>query len=64
MDNSIALLSVTAVSLGFLHTLLGPDHYLPFIVISLAKKWSLKKTIKRYIYHILSVNSLTARMSR
>jgi nickel/cobalt transporter (NicO) family protein len=45
MDNSIALLSVTAVSLGFLHTLLGPDHYLPFIVISQAKKWSLKKTM-------------------
>jgi len=45
MDNSIALLSVTAVSLGFLHTLLGPDHYLPFIVISQAKKWTLKKTM-------------------
>jgi sulfite exporter TauE/SafE len=45
MDNSIALLSVTAISLGFLHTLLGPDHYLPFIVISQAKKWSLKKTM-------------------
>ncbi len=45
MDNSIALLSITAVSLGFLHTLLGPDHYLPFIVISQAKKWSLKKTM-------------------
>ena len=45
MDNSIALLSVTAVSLGFFHTLLGPDHYLPFIVISQAKKWSLRKTM-------------------
>ncbi len=45
MDNSIALLSVTAVSLGFLHTLLGPDHYLPFIVLSQAKNWNLKKTM-------------------
>jgi ABC-type nickel/cobalt efflux system permease component RcnA len=45
MDNSIALLSVTAVSLGFFHTLLGPDHYLPFIVLSQAKKWSLRKTM-------------------
>jgi nickel/cobalt exporter len=45
MDNSIALLSVTAISIGFLHTLLGPDHYLPFIVLSQAKKWSLKKTM-------------------
>ena len=45
MDNSITLLSVTAISLAFFHTLLGPDHYLPFIVLSEAKKWSLKKTV-------------------
>ena len=45
MDNSIALLSVTAISLGFFHTLLGPDHYLPFIVMSQAKNWSLRKTM-------------------
>jgi sulfite exporter TauE/SafE len=45
MDNSIVLLSVTAVSLGFFHTLLGPDHYLPFIVMSQAKNWSLRKTM-------------------
>ncbi len=45
MENSIALLSVTAMSLGFFHTLLGPDHYLPFIVLSEAKKWSIRKTM-------------------
>ncbi|TAL61032.1 MAG: hypothetical protein EPN88_15135 [Bacteroidetes bacterium] len=45
MNESIALLSVTAISIGFIHTLLGPDHYLPFIVLSQAKKWSLKKTM-------------------
>ncbi|MGE5458286.1 MAG: sulfite exporter TauE/SafE family protein [Methanococcaceae archaeon] len=45
MTDSIGLLSVTAISLGFLHTILGPDHYLPFIVLSEAKKWSLKKTM-------------------
>jgi sulfite exporter TauE/SafE len=45
MDSSIALLSVTAVSLGFIHTALGPDHYLPFIVLSEAKKWSIRKTL-------------------
>jgi sulfite exporter TauE/SafE len=44
MDNSIALLSIAAISIGFMHTLLGPDHYLPFIVLSEAKKWSLRKT--------------------
>jgi len=45
MDNSIALLSVTAISIGFIHTILGPDHYLPFIVLSQARKWTLKKTM-------------------
>jgi sulfite exporter TauE/SafE len=45
MENSIALLSVTAISLGFIHTLLGPDHYLPFIVLSQAKGWSIRKTM-------------------
>jgi nickel/cobalt exporter len=45
MDNSILLLSATALSVGFLHTLLGPDHYLPFIVLSQAKKWNVRKTM-------------------
>jgi sulfite exporter TauE/SafE len=45
MNDSIALLSVTAISIGFVHTILGPDHYLPFIVLSEAKKWTLKKTM-------------------
>jgi sulfite exporter TauE/SafE len=45
MDNAIVLLSITAISLGFLHTVLGPDHYLPFIVLSQAKGWSVRKTM-------------------
>lgn len=39
------VLLITAVSLGFFHTLFGPDHYLPFIAISKAKNWSLSKTL-------------------
>jgi sulfite exporter TauE/SafE len=45
MSDSLMILSVTAISIGFFHTILGPDHYLPFIVLSQAKKWSLKKTM-------------------
>jgi nickel/cobalt exporter len=45
MNNSIAILSATAISIGFVHTILGPDHYLPFIVMSQAKKWTLRKTM-------------------
>jgi len=44
MDDMHVLL-ITALSLGFIHTLLGPDHYLPFIVLSKARKWSLAKTV-------------------
>lgn len=34
----------TAISIGFVHTIIGPDHYLPFIMIARARKWSLIKT--------------------
>jgi len=43
--NELYLLILSALSLGFIHTLLGPDHYLPFIVISKARKWSTRKTM-------------------
>jgi len=38
------ILLASALSIGFVHTLIGPDHYLPFIVLSRARNWSLKKT--------------------
>ena len=44
MTNEIVLLAGTAASIGFFHTLLGPDHYLPFIVMSKARNWSIFKT--------------------
>jgi len=40
----IQLLAITAASIGFFHTLFGPDHYLPFIVMAKARKWSMVKT--------------------
>jgi len=45
MTNEFFILLTTTVSLALMHTLIGPDHYLPFIVISKARKWSMKKTI-------------------
>lgn len=44
MNTEIFILCGTAASLGFIHTLLGPDHYLPFIVMNRARKWSAAKT--------------------
>lgn len=45
MSDQLALLSATAATIGFLHTVLGPDHYLPFIMLSKARNWSAKKTM-------------------
>jgi sulfite exporter TauE/SafE len=40
-------LSVLAAAGGiaFLHTILGPDHYLPFIVMARARSWSMTRTL-------------------
>lgn len=43
--DGISLLIVTAITLGFVHTVLGPDHYLPFIVMSKARNWTMRKTL-------------------
>lgn len=44
MVQEINVLAVAAASIGFFHTLMGPDHYLPFIVMSRARGWSVIKT--------------------
>ncbi|NQU40957.1 MAG: sulfite exporter TauE/SafE family protein [Lentisphaerae bacterium] len=44
MTPEITLLCGTAATIGVLHTLFGPDHYLPFIVMSRARRWSLTRT--------------------
>jgi sulfite exporter TauE/SafE len=43
-DNGV-LVYATAASVAFAHTLLGPDHYLPFVAMSRAGGWSRRKTI-------------------
>jgi sulfite exporter TauE/SafE len=45
VNAELSALVITAASIGFLHTILGPDHYLPFIMMSWARKWSRTKTI-------------------
>jgi len=45
MSKELLILSFTAASIGFFHTVFGPDHYLPFVVMSKARKWSLVKTV-------------------
>lgn len=45
MNNEILVLVLTASSLGFIHTILGIDHYVPFIAISKSLNWSRTKTL-------------------
>ena len=45
MDIDIGLLVLTAISIGFVHTLIGPDHYLPFVAMSAARNWTRRKTL-------------------
>ncbi|MFC2123695.1 hypothetical protein ACFLU5_02690 [Bacteroidota bacterium] len=44
MESEFSILIVSAISIGFVHTILGPDHYLPFILLSKARNWSATKT--------------------
>ncbi len=44
MSGETAALAGTAAAIAFAHTLLGPDHYLPFIVLAKARQWSGVKT--------------------
>jgi len=44
--NDAQILLVTAASIAFLHTILGPDHYLVFTAMGKARSWSLRKTLR------------------
>ncbi len=45
MTNELVMLVGGAASIAFIHTLLGPDHYLPFIAVAKARGWSLPRTL-------------------
>jgi len=45
MDAFSTSLAVTILSVAFLHTLLGPDHWLPFVALGRARGWSLRRTL-------------------
>lgn len=45
MEIDLGLLLLTAVSIGFVHTVIGPDHYLPFVAMAAARNWTRRKTL-------------------
>jgi len=44
MSEEMSVLALSAAAIAFFHTLLGPDHYLPFIAMARAQGWSLART--------------------
>ncbi len=42
--NELTVLCATAATVGIVHTVLGPDHYLPFVAMAQARGWSTAKT--------------------
>ncbi len=51
-------LLITAITAGVWHTMIGPDHYLPFVALSKARNWSYAKTVLTTVIcgiaHVLS----------
>jgi len=45
MTNELQILSLTAVSIALLHTLSGPDHYVPFVALARSRNWTLGRTL-------------------
>jgi len=45
VETELNILVATAFSVGLLHTLFGPDHYIPFVAMAKCNKWSSRKTL-------------------
>jgi hypothetical protein len=46
MTTDLNVLLATAATIGVVHTLLGPDHYVPFIALARARGWSLGRALR------------------
>ncbi|MDJ0709192.1 MAG: sulfite exporter TauE/SafE family protein [Woeseiaceae bacterium] len=44
--NEAQILILTAAGIAFLHTVMGPDHYLVFTAMGKARQWSLARTLR------------------
>lgn len=46
MNAEMTMLTVSAAAIAFVHTILGPDHYLPFVAMARAKGWTLARALR------------------
>ena len=42
-EEAIPILLSTAVGIAFIHTLIGIDHSLPFVVLARAQRWTMRR---------------------
>ena len=56
--NEAQILIVTTASIAFLHTIMGPDHYVVFTAMGKARGWGLSRTLRVTLFcgagHVLS----------
>jgi ABC-type nickel/cobalt efflux system permease component RcnA len=45
LPGSLGALCGAAAGIGFLHTVIGVDHYVPFIALGRARRWTLQRTL-------------------
>lgn len=45
MTTEISALLITAVTISCVHTVTGPDHYVPFIALARSRNWSALRTV-------------------
>ncbi|MCK5572554.1 MAG: hypothetical protein KAJ12_07325, partial [Bacteroidetes bacterium] len=45
MSSEITILLAASATIGLIHTVLGPDHYVPFVMMARAGQWSMRKTM-------------------
>ena len=45
MGSELNALFMAAAGIGFVHTLIGPDHYLPFLALAQARRWTFRRTL-------------------
>src|SRR5215475_8488308 len=45
MHTDMQVLIIAAITIACLHTLAGPDHYLPFVALSKSRGWRFGKTL-------------------
>ncbi len=45
MEPTLSILVTSAVTVGFIHTLIGIDHTLPFVALGRAQRWPLRRVL-------------------